>query len=141
MGDSNLSEMKTTRTQERAQAAFKAVMEIKGEKWSDDYGRQCLNLPALIHQCGLCQALAFLVAKGADEEKKPYFKKLLNDLALTSKLSDIRDWETLTQQSREVRMQEYQRMSREILSCALWFKRYAEAVLKVEPGGEKADKQ
>ena len=106
-------------------------MNIKDEDCAEDYARQCLNLPALIHQCGLCQALAFLESKGKNV--------LLDDLAISSSLA--KDAQSLTDKVRKAEMQQYQWMSREMLSCALWFKRYAEAVLKVEHGGEKASTQ
>lgn len=120
-----------TREQERAQAAFRKVSDVSSEDWKKHYGRQCLHLPALIHQCGLCQALTFLESKGADDDKKPWFHRLLDDLA---HMMDIRGRQALTETVRNAPLSEYQRLTLEALKCAQWFKRYAEAILKVEPG-------
>ena len=124
-----------TREQERAQAAFAAVAAKEATAWAKDYGRQCMHLPALIHQCGLCQALTFLDAKGADEHKKPYYHPLLADLAAVMKLDGGRS--ALTEAARTAKLLEYQQLTREALKCAQWFKRYAEAVLKVQAGGDE----
>ena len=91
-----------------------------------EYKTQCMHLPALIHQCGLCQALAFLDAKGAGGKR--YFHQLLEDVAGVSRLADSR--EKLTAKARTAGVQEYQRMTAEMMACAQWLKRYAEAMLK-----------
>ncbi len=123
-----------TREQHRAQAAYDRVSAVAGEPWKEDYGRQCVHLPALIQQSGLCQALAFLDAKGADERKKPCFHRLLDDLAAVTRLAP--DGRRLAGEARQADVTRYQWMTIEALKCAQWFKRYAEAVLKVEAGGE-----
>jgi CRISPR-associated protein Cmr5 len=116
-----------TRDQRRAQAAFDRIKGAQREDWAEDYGRQCLHLPALIHQCGLCQTLTFLEAK---EAKKPWFKRLREDVIGVAGLES-------TAHVRDMDVSEYQRLTRETLACVQWFKRYAEAILKVEAGGEE----
>lgn len=116
-----------TREQQRAQAAYGKITAVKPQPWGEDYGRQCLHLPALIHQCGLCQALTFLEAKAV---KKPECGKLLADVLAAAGLGS-------TGAVRGAEVGEYQRMTRDALACAQWFKRYAEAILKVEAGGEE----
>lgn len=118
-----------TRGQRRAQAAFERIRFAERSAWAEDYGRQCLHLPALIHQCGLCQTLTFLEAKNTP--KKPWFGQLLADVIGVACLES-------TAHVRDAEVSEYQRLTREALACAQWFKRYAEAVLKVEAGGEEA---
>ena len=127
-----MAESKPTRDQERAQAAFARVEARKkaGGGKTAEYKTQCLHLPALIHHCGLCQALAFLEAKAAGDGK-PYFQHLLEDLAAVSKLAESR--EKLTAGVRAAGVQEYQRMTIEAMACAQWLKRYAEALLKDAP--------
>ena len=128
-----MAERKPTRDQERAQAAYMAVSKAN----SKDYGRQCLRLPALIHQCGLCQTIAFFQAKGGEDgnsKGKPFFSAVLRDLAAVSKLGS--GAEELAEKARKADMKTYQWMTGEALASAQWLKRYAEAVLKVEPGGE-----
>ena len=120
-----------TREQVRAAAAHDLIREIKsGEK---DFGRQCLRLPALIHQCGLCQALAFLESKKSND--------LLDGLArvVSAPEQDPKkklNGQGLAKQARDAGMIEYQWLSREALKSAQWLKRYAEAILKVEPGDD-----
>jgi CRISPR-associated protein Cmr5 len=128
MPDKKTEELKPTRDQQRAQAAFLAISDAKGKPHCEDYGRQCLRLPMLIQQDGLCLTLAFLEAKKA---KKEYFGRLVDDFAriLGADSAKIRTADAAT----------YQRLSREALRTALWFKRYAEAVLKVSLESDKGD--
>ncbi len=127
-----------TREQQRAEGAFRRVRDVSQESWAKEYGRLCLRLPALIQQCGLCQALTFYEAKGAAVEdgklKHPEFYRLLDDLAKVSGLADGR--QTLLDRVRAADILQYQWMTRELLRCAVWFKRYAEAYLKVQSGEE-----
>jgi len=116
-----------TREQLRAQAAYRAIKNAEGSAWTKEYGRQCLHLPALIHQCGLCQALTFLEAKAP---KRHECEHLLADIVSVAALGS-------TDRVREAELTEYQRLTREALACAQWFKRYAEAILRVEAGGEE----
>lgn len=132
-----MAERKASRDQKRAQAAYRAVSDAKSQAWRKDYGRQCLRLPALIHQCGLCQAIAFFQAKGGevgDKKGKEYFHQVLQDLAVVSGLE--RSAEKFAERARSEDMKTYQWMTGEAMASAQWLKRYAEAVLKVEPGGE-----
>ncbi len=129
---------KPTRDQQRAQAAYEAVSKVAQERkkeWKEGYGRQCYRLPALIHECGLCQTVAFLEAK--DKGKKDtYFHHVLEDLANTAlPLTDVTGF------SKKVRsdgMKDYQWLTREAMACAQWMKRYAEAILKVDSTEGKA---
>jgi CRISPR-associated protein Cmr5 len=121
-----MAEVKATRDQERAQAAYARVDAALKKGEHAGYKSECMHLPALIHQCGLCQALAFLDAKGAGGKR--YFHQLLEDVAGVSRLADSR--EKLTAKARTAGVQEYQRMTAETMACAQWLKRYAEALLK-----------
>ena len=119
-----MAETKPTRDQERAQAAYGRVEKVVGAQYAGEYKTQCLHLPALIHHCGLCQALAFLEAKGAGTEGKKHCQHLLEDLTTVSKVAE------LPKKARTADVQEYQRMAVEAMACAEWLKRYAEALLK-----------
>lgn len=116
-----------TRDQRRAQSAFQRIKDVERSAWPKEYGRQCLRLPALIHQCGLCQALAFLQAKGA---KRDECRQLLADIVGVAGLGSA-------EHVRDAELTQYQILTREALACAQWFKRYAEAILRVEAGGEE----
>ena|SRR5947209_4029427 len=123
-----------TREQVRAATAHELISKVKTETGAKEFGRQCLRLPALIHQCGLCQALAFL------ETKKTGNVSVVESLAqVVSAPEHDLDGAKLAQKAREVGMVEYQWLSREALKSAQWLKRYAEAVLKVKPGDTGED--
>lgn len=120
--------LKPTRDQRRAQAAFEAIDRMRNQPHAEDYGRQCLRLPILLQQEGLCLTLAFFEAKKA---KKDYFGLLFNDLL---KILDVN-----SAQVRSADAVTYQRLTREALRTAVWFKRYAEAVLGVSLESAKGD--
>ncbi len=117
-----------TRDQERAQAAYKAITSVRNDK--KKYGIQCLKLPALIQQCGLCQTTAFFRAK-AKNDKNSYFFSLLKDLAHAMN-ANLNGNQTLDDKVRTADIGEYLHLTREALACAQWFKRYAEAILRVD---------
>jgi CRISPR-associated protein Cmr5 len=125
-----------TREQVRAATAHDLISRVKAENGAKDFGRQCLRLPSLIHQCGLCQALAFLEAKR--------FGNVVDGLArvVSAPEHDSNkklDGVTLSKQAREAGMVEYQWLSREALRSAQWLKRYAEAILNIKPGDTGED--
>ncbi len=127
-----MSKVKVTRDQQRAQAAYEAVVGAVKQKWEKKYGAACHRLPGLIHQCGLCQAVAFFQAKGEDKEdsKRYYFYKVLHDLAgMTGQGSA----EGLAHNARTMPMTQYRELTREAMACAQWLKRYSQAVLHVDP--------
>lgn len=120
----------TTRQQERAQEAYKCVQGKDKTKEEDrKYGRVCADLPALLRQCGLCQTVTFLQAKG---KEKDYIRSVLTDLGKVAGLGNNVD--AISEKARTVGVVEYQRLSREALRCAEWFSRYAEALLDVKKG-------
>jgi CRISPR-associated protein Cmr5 len=127
-----MAEPKPTRDQNRAQAAWRKIDDgraLAGDgRYGDDYKTQCRKLPALIHNCGLCQALAFLEAKGAGTDGGIHFRQVLNDLASVSGLAE--DGPKLATKARTANVREYQRMTTEAMASAEWLKRYAEAALK-----------
>lgn len=117
-----------TREQERARWVYDCVKRMEGRDRAKQYGRLCLRLPALIHHNGLCQAIAFFESKMKAE--KPEYSQLLEDLAGAMGAPGR---EGLARSTREEQMHVYQRLTMESLACGQWFKRYAEAILKVDP--------
>jgi len=118
-----------TRQQQRAADAYARVNAMLGQAKQKDYGRLCLHLPALIHQCGLCQTVAFLQAKPKDKAESAHFKVLAD-------LAGVMKTQNLPQAARDGQLGEYLQLSREAMRSAEWMKRYAEAVLKVELGDD-----
>jgi CRISPR-associated protein Cmr5 len=119
------------RDQVWAQRASARVSARQPEPWGKKYGIQCLHLPAMIHQCGLCQALTFLEAKAKDEHLA-----LLDDLAAALGFGTRA---VLVDRARSSALTAYQQMSREALGCSNYFKRYAEAIIRVELGVDPVD--
>ncbi len=108
--------VRTTKQQIRAKKAFDCISSVK--KDSDNYCQFAKKFPALVHNCGLAQAVAFLQAK----EGAAY----LNDLA---KVMGKKDNEEVGELSRTVDLLEYQHLTREAIESATWIKRYSEAIL------------
>lgn len=132
--------MSTTREQARAQKVYRQILAVNQDKEiRENYGIICLNFPAYVHQCGLCQAVAFLQSKADRQNSSPRkraYHRFLEDLS-QSALQMPGD--TFADHVRRANLIEYQRLSREVMALTNWYKRYAEAVLKVEPGQEGED--
>lgn len=112
-----------TKKQVRAEIAYNCVntlVNVKKEK--EDYLQLARSFPALVHGCGLVQAVAFVMAK-EDAIGKKYLEHLSKVMPLKS---DI----TLDKKSRSASLLEYQQITRDATDSATWLKRYAEALLK-----------
>ena len=108
-----------TRSQKLAQAAF-ACVQNRGATY-EPFARK---FPALIHTCGLAQAVAFALAK----KQKDY----IEDLATVLKASghpEVSSADTLQKQTQEQPLSGYLRLSRDTINAASWLKRYVEAAL------------
>ena len=107
-----------TRQQRRAQIAHSCVSTRK-EK-DKEYSQLAKKFPALVHNCGLAQAIAFVQAKeGATGE------------AYISHLTRTMDeQEDIGNSSRSADLMKYQRLTREAIESATWLKRYSEALLE-----------
>lgn len=103
-----------TKEQLMAQAAFLSVSERQKDKNSfDEYKSFALSFPALIHSCGLVQAIAFARAKNKND--------FINDLEKVFMAVDKSG--NLQSRSREADIIEYTRISRNAISAASWIKR------------------
>jgi CRISPR-associated protein Cmr5 len=110
---------RTTKQQDRAQKAYKCLLPEK--KVSDEYRQFAKRFPALVHSCGLAQAVAFAQSK----DKNVYLDDLASVMGiLKGKLSG---GQMLAEISRTVDLIEYQQKTEEAIDCATWIKRYAEA--------------
>lgn len=111
-----------TRQQVRAKKAYKAISDVaNGTESDEEYRRACLQFPVLLHSCGLCQAVAFYEDK---KETKWLLDHIFEDVTGQTERNDIFT----------AKVQEYMRLTREILATAAWYKRYAEAMLKLKTG-------
>ena len=109
---------RTTKQQDRAQKAYKCLSPDKNV--GDEYRQFAKRFPALVHSCGLAQAVAFAQSK----DKNVY----LDDLASVMEISNRQE---LANISRTVDLVEYQQKTRDAIECATWIKRYAEATEKI----------
>lgn len=122
-----------TRSQKLAQAAFRCIANRNGGKPADDYKTLAKKFPALIHTCGLAQAVAFAEAKGkTKDDKKPKKPEMLYLEDLAAVLSQCGHGEIngpgkLAQQTRDEPLSSYLRLSRDAINAAGWLKRYVEA--------------
>jgi CRISPR-associated protein Cmr5 len=107
-----------TRQQKRAQQAYSCVSsrEEKDEKYSG----LAKKFPALVHNCGLVQAVAFVRAKEG-KTGEDYIKHLAKTMGEDGELGD---------KSRAADLMNYQRLTREAIEAATWLKRYSEAILE-----------
>lgn len=95
------------------------------------YGAMAHKLPVLVRTAGLAQALAFVATRGDTAQQR-----LLQDLAQTL---DYPDDKALIDASRTLAFYEYLRLSQKVMAALLWYKRFAQSVLGVEPGEEDED--
>jgi len=127
--------MRQTEDQKRAQKVFAQIQAIKNQENEDireEYGRRCMSFPAFVHGCGLCQAVSFYQSKSGPEGKKRAYRLYLQNLAdALIKSSDI---DRLAEEVRGADLSKYQHLTREAMALGNWYKRYAEALLGVEPG-------
>lgn len=125
-----------TRSQRLAQAAFPRIqnrMRVLREKAFDEYRSFVKKFPALIHTCGLAQAVAFAEAKGAQKDpnkpKKPEMLYLedLADVLTHCGHDGVCTPADLGKKTRGEPLSGYLRLSRDAINAASWLKRYVEA--------------
>ncbi len=117
-----------TRSQKLAQAAFAQIAKHGQPK--QEFVSFAKKFPALIHTCGLAQAVAFALAK----EEKDYIKDLAVVLEASGHL-EVSSAETLQKQTQEQPLSGYLRLSRDAINAASWLKRYVEAATPEESEG------
>lgn len=105
-----------TNEQKMAQKAHSCVSFRKGDKFAD-YNSFALSFPALIHTCGLAQAVAFAEAKGRSNDYLADLKAVFNEVEKVN----LRD------ASLKADTAEYMRISLRAISAASWIKRYCQA--------------
>lgn len=112
-----------TRSQKLAQTAYPRVAERAKQAAFGEYTAFAKKFPALVHTCGLAQAVAFAAAKDSTG--------YLADLAavLTADGHErVPDAASLAELTRTAPMSAYLRLTRDALDAAVWLKRYVEAV-------------
>ena len=127
-----------SKSQSMAQTAFARIVQRKP---TNDYESFARRFPALVHSCGLAQAVQFALAK-RDKNKSDGGPSMvyLADLAAvleaaghTTAASEA----DLAKQTRDMKVSEYLRLSRDALLAADWLKRYVEATDAPAAAGRK----
>lgn len=125
-----------TLSQKYAADAYQSVRRVcqehpdttkEGKKYQKKYGTMAHKLPILIRTAGLVQALAFVAAKGSGT---PAWRQYLEDVAQT--VDAQLDAQTLIENSQKAGLNEYILLTRRVSQATLWYKRFAESILKVE---------
>ncbi len=119
-----------TRSQKLAQAAFARIQGRKAslnEKAFKEFTSFAKKFPALIHTCGLAQAVAFALAK----KESDYIEDLAVVLTASGHVG-VSSTSALQKQTHDQPLSGYLRLSRDAINAAGWLKRYIEAV-----GGEE----
>lgn len=106
--------VRMTKQQFRAKSASECFAPERNVR--DEYRQFAKRFPALVHSCGIAQAIAFAQAKDRND--------YLDDLA---GVMGIANGQVLGMTSLAADMVEYQQKTREAIECATWIKRYAEA--------------
>jgi len=124
-----------TRSQSLAQAAYLQIALHTGNgtrKPVKEFVSTVKKFPALIHTCGLAQAVAFALAK-KDDEYVGYLAEVLRASG-HSELTNAQslDHQALDHQARTSSLSAYLRLSRDAISAASWLKRYVEAAAEDE---------
>ena len=107
-----------TKEQKMAQVAWARVEKRSGAGNFGEYNSFALAFPALIHSCGLVQAVAFAATKKQDD----YLADIQEVFDAVDKAGN------LMERSREAGLAEYTRISRHALAAASWIKRYCQAL-------------
>ncbi len=119
-----------TKDQKYAPVIFEQVKKVrelgKSKKIdSDKYGSMAHKLPVLIRTAGLAQAVGFVASRGDEAHK-----------LLLEHISQVVGVDDLSERSRKGELQDYIHLTREVMSCLVWYKRFAESVLDVKLGEE-----
>lgn len=115
--------------------AEKLVREVEkeGAELRNIYGGLCHSFPVMVRTCGLCQALAFSKAKageGKDSREKAHALLLKHVQEVLGVNGD------LLNAVREASTSQYMLYTRRILTSWVYFKRFAESILKVSSSAE-----
>lgn len=108
-----------TRQQRFSQVAHACVTDVPSSE-QETFKRFAQQFPALVHQCGLAQAVAFAAAKGHTRF-----------LAAVEKVAG-RQPNTLLKDAREAELTHYLRLTRDVMTAAEWLKRFSEALIETK---------
>ncbi len=111
------------------------MLAIKGKedkKTARKYGVMCRKMPTLIHTAGLAQALAIV------ESRKDVIYKIdfLDNLGKT-----IGAEGRLTEAARTAELNEYMRLTAQVMEALVWYKRFAQSILGVDASDNEEEEE
>ncbi|MNW44902.1 CRISPR-associated protein [compost metagenome] len=119
---------------EYAQAAFEGIKSLDANSIvAQQYGQLCHRFPSLVLTNGLRLAVTFFQAKSESVES-PHALYLQH---MRSALGLDKSWK----EELKIQNADYLHLSRSVLSASVWFKRYAEAILKIEQGADAPEQE
>lgn len=125
-----------TRAQQDMELAARLVQQVANfdKETKQIYGGLCHSFPVLVRTCGLCQAVAFSKAKAGDGKDS---REKAHDLLLQHVAKVLGVQGDPLQVVRDASASDYMLYTRRILSAWVYFKRFAESILKVSSPDEK----
>jgi len=120
-----------TRSQKHAQGIAGQVKEVQARprKIQKQYGSLCHRFPIMVLRNGLAQAVGFLAAKSQSDGSTAHGLLLAHLAAHLSSNANAASYQIHVNQAN---IAAYRRMTREALAAAVWYKRFAESLLKVD---------
>lgn len=108
------------RTHKYAEKAYPKVAEVihKSDEIQKKYRTLALNIPTMIMQSGLAQAIGFLMAKDEEEHR-----------LVLQHIEQVLEHKMLHQAILKSDITEYQFLTRQTLEATSWLKRYTQALL------------
>lgn len=120
----------------RAKKAWESVQSVKGKDYEGKYSSRVRDLPTMIQVNGLAQTLAFLKAKGKENDLKNRKEDFVQAFHhLSSWVCSCLAWgegDLLNRVLTTENTQRYRQATSEALALLQWLKRFAEAELKSE---------
>jgi CRISPR-associated protein Cmr5 len=135
-----------TRAQQDLKLAEKLISDVEKQypdeehKVRKTYGSLCHSFPVMVRTAGLCQAVAFSQAKAqADDERiKNAHSLLLHHVEkVVAQIEPSLGEGKLLEAIRNASATQYMLYTRRILSAWIYFKRFAESILKVKAGEDQ----
>jgi CRISPR-associated protein Cmr5 len=122
-----------TLDQERAKRAFDHIADVAGWDKSKQkkYASIVYAMPALLRSAGLSQALHFVRSR-KDPDQRLFLEHLAKQLARVD--ADIDGSEKLLAKVRNEELPAYLRLTHETLACVVWYRRFVQGELSIEPG-------
>jgi CRISPR-associated protein Cmr5 len=126
-----------TRSQQYSEIVFNQVLNLKDKPYKKFYASLTHEFPLMVLRSGLSQAVAFVWAKAQPKKEEPTPSlEAQAKLIFLEHLIQLIKCHAATPKDFQVHIQtaklaEYQRLTRQILAASVWYKRFADSLLKV----------